>query len=452
MHMSKSRIFLAFMLFFVGGVALRSFFVVGELYALIGIGALVCVMLAFSRDMKVGLYAAMAGVSLIGMLWVSSFEPRQLVREKQAGKNITIEGEVVRDPEFRNNTQRLVVAPQSAPKEKIVVVALRYPEAAYGDTVRVTGMLKRPENFSGFDYAGYLAKDDIYFTMNYADVAVVREGSGVRRSLFAVKNRLKENINLAMPSPHASFVNGILLGDTADMPKELDEAFVASGVSHLTALSGYNITIIAVFIAFALSFFFTSSAVITALSVISIILFVLMTGASPSIVRAAIMGSALLLARHFGRQSAPLIVIVFAAFIMIVVNPRVLLFDIGFQLSFLAVLGLAYIAPYVQNKMARVPEFLKWKEAFVATISAQIAVLPLLAYQFGQVSLVAPLVNVLVLPLMPFAMLFGFLTGTAGFIAPLLAKIFAYPLWVITAYQLHVIEYFALLPHALISL
>ncbi|MEK7494101.1 MAG: ComEC/Rec2 family competence protein [Patescibacteria group bacterium] len=450
--MSKSRIFLALMLCFVGGVALRSFFVFGEIYALIGIGVLVCVMLAFSRDMKVVLYSAMAGVSLVGMLWFSSFELRQFALEKQVGTKMEIKGEVARDPEFHANTQRLVVAPYDTPKEKILVVAPRYPETAYGDTVRATGTLKRPENFSGFDYAGYLAKDDIYFTMNYADVALVREGNGVRRSLFAFKNRLKENIDLAMPSPHASFVNGILLGDTADMPKELNDAFVASGVSHLTALSGYNITIIAVFVAFALSFFFTSSGVITVLSIMGIALFVLMTGASPSVVRAAIMGIALLLARHFGRQSAPLIVIVFAAFTMIVFNPRVLLFDVGFQLSFLAVLGLAYVAPYLQKKMARLPEFLKWKESLTTTMSAQVVVLPLLIYQFGQVSLVSPLVNVLVLPLMPFAMLFGFLTGVAGFIAPLAAKIFAYPLWCITAYQIHVIEYFASLPHSLISL
>ena len=450
--MSKSRIFCAAMLCFVGGVALRSFFVVGEIYALIGIGMLVCVMLAFSRDIKVVMYAAMAGASFVGILWLSSFEPRQFALEKQVGIHVDIEGGVVRDPEFRGTTQRLVVAPHSAPTERIMVVAPRYPEAAYGDSVRVTGTLERPKNFSGFDYAGHLAKDDIYFTMNYADVAIVHEGSGIRRGLFSFKKRFKENIDLAMPSPHASFVNGILLGDTADMPKELTEAFVAAGVSHLTALSGYNITIIAVFVAFALSFFFTSSGAITALSIASIAVFVLMTGASPSVVRAAIMGIALLLARHFGRQSTPLIVIVFAAFTMIVFNPRILAFDVGFQLSFLAVLGLAYVAPYMQKKMTNVPEFLKWKESFTTTMSAQVVVLPLLVYQFGQISLVAPVVNVLVLPLMPFAMLFGFLAGAAGFIAPLAAKVFAYPLWCITAYQIHIIEYFASLPHALISL
>ena len=90
--MSKSRIFLAVMLFFVGGVALRSFFTIEEIYVLIGIGVLACVMLAFSRDMKVVLYSAMAGVSLVGMLWFASFEPRQFVLEKQVGTNITIEG------------------------------------------------------------------------------------------------------------------------------------------------------------------------------------------------------------------------------------------------------------------------------------------------------------------------------------------------------------------------
>ena len=178
-----------------------------------------------------------------------------------------------------------------------------------------------------------------------------------------------------MPSPHASFVNGILLGIPPTCLKNLMRRLSHQAyriLPHFRATTSLSSR----YLSRSRCRSFYVIGVITVLSIIGIALFVLMTGASPSVVRAAIMGVALLLARHAGRQSAPLIVIVFAAFVMIVANPRVLVFDIGFQLSFLAVLGLAYVAPYLQKKMMRVPEFLKWKEAFVATISAQIAVLP----------------------------------------------------------------------------
>ena len=144
--MSKSRILRGHAVFCRRRCA-RSFFAIEEIYVLIGIGVLVCVMLAFSRDMKVVLYSAMAGVSRLSVCYGFHHLNRGSSCRKQVGTNITIEGEVVRDPEFRNTTQRLVVAPQSASAEKILVVAPRYPETAYGDTVR-DGYTKRPENFS----------------------------------------------------------------------------------------------------------------------------------------------------------------------------------------------------------------------------------------------------------------------------------------------------------------
>ena len=172
-------------------------------------------------------------------------------------------------------------------------------------------------------------------------------------------------------------------------------------------------------------------------------MFVLMTGASPSVVRAAIMGGALLIARYFGRESGVLPILVCAAFIMVILNPKILAFDIGFQLSFLAVLGLAYIAPFFSKKLERWPEFFNLKKSFITTVSAQLTVLPLALLSFNQFSIIAPLANMLILPFVPLAMLFGFIVGAIGFVSAHLAQLFAYPLWLVTSYQLYVIEYFA---------
>jgi len=128
---------------------------------------------------------------------------------------------------------------------------------------------------------------------------------------------------------------------------------------------------------------------------------------------------------------------------MIIFNPKILVFDIGFQMSFLAVLGLAYIAPFFSKKLERWPDFFKLKESFVSTISAQLAVLPLALLSFNQFSIIAPLANMLILPFIPLAMFFGFIVGAAGFFSAHLAQIFAYPLWLITSYQLYIVEYLA---------
>lgn len=439
------------MVCFIGGVALRSFVFIENFYIFLACGVLAVAVVSFGRDTRSLLYGLLVLAGMFGMFWYGTFESHDLLLAGSVGKKIEIEGIIVKDPEIKNGGQQIVIAQNENPRERIVVSVNRYPEFAYGDTVRVSGTLKEPEVFDAFNYAAYLRKDDIYFVMRHANAVLVHEGSGIRRELYAFKKRFEHNISSAMSFPHSAFVNGMLLGATDEFPKELNDAFTTTGVSHLTALSGYNITVIIVFVSFLLSFIFPSSLVTTLLSLSAIALFVLMTGASPSAVRAALMGGALLAAREFGRLGNPIRILLCAACVMIFINPRILVFDVGFQLSFLAVLGLAYVSPYLMEKMRNVPEFLKLKESFVTTVSAQVAVLPLIAYQFHQVSVVAPLTNVLVLPLVPFAMLFGFLTGVAGFVSMRLAEVVAYPLWGITAFQLSVIEHFARFSYSSLS-
>ena len=449
--MSKSRIFLFLMLCFIGGVALRSLVFIGSFYLWFLFGVLTIAVFSFSRNRTALLYAALIAVTIAGALWYGRFVPEHLALERFVGQEAAREGSIVKDPEFKNTTQRLVVSFPEAPSERVLVIAKRYPEFGYGDVVRVSGTLEKPEPFDGFNYSAYLAKDSVYFTVSFANVALVKEGSGFARGLFALKRKFEENINAALSSPQSAFANGVLLGDTSGISKELNDAFIATGMSHITALSGYNITVMLIFTHLLLAQLLLPRTVVFWASVGIVAAFVVMTGASPSVVRAALMGLALLLARHLGREGSVLHILVFAACAMIVVNPRILAFDVGFQLSFLAVLGLAYIAPWLEAKLKRIPEAFKLKESFVATVSAQAAVLPLLLYQFHQVSLIAPLTNVLVLPLMPFVMLFGFAVGALGFVSYHAALAVAYPLWLALSYQLGVIHYFSQFSYAQIA-
>ena len=130
---------------------------------------------------------------------------------------------------------------------------------------------------------------------------------------------------------------------------------------------------------------------------------------------------------------------------MIWLNPFALVFDVGFQLSFLAVMGLLYIYPFLDNKFRKVPELWKLKELTLMTVSAQLAVVPLLIYYFHQFSALSLLANILILPFVPFAMLAGFVSGVGGMIFLPLGKIIGFTAWAITTYQIKIIEFFATL-------
>lgn len=449
--MSKSRVFLFLMLCFVGGVGLRSFVFVEGFWVLLGFGIIAIAVLSFSREPRVLLTAAMVAAALFGMWRFGASEPAALMLSSKVGQKVEFVGRIAGDPVRKNGQQRFYFEPNDAPKEKILVSTRRYPEFSHGDTVRVSGTLKKPENFSDFDYVAYLAKEGVYFTVSFADVTLMEEGSGLKRELYALKRMFEAHISSAMPFPHSAYLNGILLGDDAEMSKELKEAFIATGTSHVLALSGYNITVIIGFVFLIFSSFIMSRFTVVWLSVTVVALFVVMTGASPSVVRAGVMGAALVLARYFGRQGRVINVLIFAAFAMILFNPKILVFDVAFQLSFLALLGLVYIYPWLKEKLARVPELWTMKESFIMTVSAQVAVLPLLLYHFHQFSLVSPLVNTLILPAIPYAMLFGFLTGIAGFVSGFLTQIFSLPTLAFVAYQLGVIQFFSQFSYATLA-
>jgi len=247
-----------------------------------------------------------------------------------------------------------------------------------------------------------------------------------------------KSIEKILPEPQASFLAGLLFGFDKNIPKDLLEDFNKTGTRHIIALSGYNITIIASLIMGFLLWLGFWRKHAFAIAVIAIIFFVILTGASASVSRAAIMGILVLISQQVGRLSNPRNLLALAAFLMIVKEPTSLLNNIGLQLSFSATIGIIYLSPYLK----KLPEILK------TTLSAQIAVSPLILFYFRQISLISPLANLLVLPIIPITMLIGFVAVLIGTIYAPIGMFLAWPSWLFLSYEIKIIELLAKVPFA----
>lgn len=250
-----------------------------------------------------------------------------------------------------------------------------------------------------------------------------------------IREKIENRINKILPEPQASLLAGILLGRKRFLSENLIEKFNRTSTTHILVVSGYNITIIAALIIGFLNLLTISRKYSFWLALLGIIGFVWLIGPSPPVIRAMIMGILILLAIRMGRIYNITNALLLAAILMLLYDPSQLVHNISFQLSFAATIGIVYLYPRLR----------KLGEILGTTLSAQIAVFPFLAYYFGQISLISPLANLLVLPAVPLAMLFGAL-GIA------LGEFFTWPAWLFLAYIIKAVELLASLPFAAIQL
>ena len=382
---------------------------------------------------------------------------------KAGEKNIpvTLAGFIVENPDVNGSKSQLIfrakelIVPGNklAINELVLIYVNSFPEYKFGDELLVFGVLATPQNFlEDFDYVAYLKRRNLRTIMFYPKLEKEKYvGLGFfekakkdsYKKIFSLKDRFELAINKSISEPNASFLNGILLGSRQNISQEMTEAFSKTGTTHILAISGYNIMIISWAALAGLVWFFKRRMAFW-ISVFIIILFTVLTGASASVVRASIMGLLLLFANGYGRLYEPKNSIILAGFIMIFLNPFVLVFDIGFQLSFLAVIGLMYLYPYLDNKLKKVGKIGGLKEILLMTVSAQIVVAPLLIYYFKSFSLVSLPANVLILPFIPAAMFAGFISGLAGMIFLPLGQIIGWFAWSITTYQIEIVKFLSL--------
>lgn len=341
-------------------------------------------------------------------------------------------GKVVGDPDRREKSLRLIVSVTAVndvtAKGTLLVLADRDASIFYGDTVYAAGKIELPEVFETdtghmFDYPNYLAAQGVSAQMPFAHVEVVQSARlSLLGALFSIKHAFKESLARVLPEPEGAVMIGMLLGDKQGLPKEVTDAFVASGLIHIVVLSGYNIAIVAdaVFRVLAL----IPRGAQFGMGGVLIILFALMAGSGAATVRALLMALITLLARYFGRSALALRALAVAAGAMVLWNPYVLLYDPSFILSVLATFGLVTLSPWVEGWLPRFFIHVPFVRAIAAsTIAVQVFLLPALLYFSGVLSFFALPANVLVLPLVPATMLLGFVAGLLGLLSPALGFI-----------------------------
>ncbi len=327
-----------------------------------------------------------------------------------------------------------------------------YPLYYYGDTVRVSGMMEKPGAIENFSYDQYLSLDDIYAVMYRARVELINphEGLSVLSALFSFKEGFEDRINRLFPEPHASFMAGLLTGTRKGIPDALNASFRTVGLTHIIAISGYNISIIITLIGNALFWLPLKQRFIP--SILAITVFTIFVGASAAVVRAAIMGVLGLIAIRMERLPHARLTVLWAAFFMVLWNPKYLWYDSGFQLSFAAVIGLMEISPLIERYCKIFPETLGIRESLQMTMSAQIATLPLCAMFFGELSLIAPIANILAAPVIPLSMLLGFTAVVMSFLSQTLALMIAYVGWLLLQWIILVATFLSYVPYASVPL
>ena len=388
----------------------------------------------------------------------------------QAG-DVELEGVVIRAPDERDTYTNLRVrveslrsldSNQAIEVEGLMLVrASAGDEWAYGDRLRLQGSLVTPAEDESFSYRDYLARSGVYSYMAYPRTERLGRGEGnpLLAGVYAFHKRGVETLYRIFPDPEASLMAGILLGEPQGIPAEVQADFRATGASHIIAISGFNITLVASLFTTMFSRWLgrRRGAVMAA---VGIGLYVLLVGASAAVVRAALLGWLTLFARQVGRRQNGLNSLAFAGALMAVQNPLVL-WDGGFLLSFSATAGLMlYAEPFVNA-------FKKWAgrwlpaetvnklagpvgEYVLTTLAAQVTLLPLLLSLFQQLPLTSLVVNPLILPAQPPLMLLGGLALGLGLIYPPLGQAAAALTWPFTAYTIRVVELFAKVPGGVI--
>ncbi len=455
--MTSSQILLYLCLSFIGGVFLSSIITIPQIYLL---GFLVFGILPISIfwQSKKLVVIGFSILFLVVGIWrhqLAEFKVlnNELRKYNDLSQKITLIGEIIKEPDIREKNIKLTVRPEKI-EGKVLVTTNRYPEYHYGDKLKITGKLESPKELGDFDYPGYLAKDGIYSVIYWPKIELLeRENyqsltSIIYAKILSFKNKLRQSISQNLSPPQSSILSAMILGDKKQISEDLKQSLNRAGVRHITAISGLHVTIltsILMTILIGLGFWRQQAFYF---SIILIVLFIVLSGLQPSAIRAGIMGGLFLLGQYLGRLSLSSHSIFFAAALMLAQNPLLLKLDVGFQLSFLAMMGIIYLMPIFQEWFKKVPNDFQLRNILAMTFSAQIFTLPILIYNFGYISFVAPITNLLIVPWLYLIMLFGFLFAFFGAIWQPLGWILSLPTWFLLTYVIKIVDISSKIPFA----
>ncbi len=362
-------------------------------------------------------------------------------------QRVHLQGAIVAEPDVRPDRVQLSVRPEwirldsgSIITQTRGLILVRVPTTTlkYGDTVEVAGALGSPPRMATFDFRLYLTRRDIVAWI--AQPESVRatggwHGNPLLAALLHVRDRVRQAVCNACP-PSSAVLTGILIGDENFIPADVAEDFRRTGTSHIVAISGFNVSMVIALVVALLSRVLNRRRVaLVALPAVAV--YVVFVGASASVVRAGVMAGIALIGMALYRQGFTLNTLCAAAALILAVEPQ-MLFDIGFQLSFTATLGLVLFADrfsepsrqFWERRIAQ-PRLRKAVNLFadgaLVTLAAQVTTLPLLMAYFGQVPLLSLIVNTLILPLQPLIMILGSVSAALAALFPMLSDLALFP-------------------------
>lgn len=389
------------------------------------------------------------GLATIRLMYLTNIEKEMYEEvEKFLDKNVEAAGFASREPEAGNSGMKYVFKlseiegerVESRQKLKNLQVIVSYSslqKIEYGQVCTISGVLEKPGVIENFNYGDYLKTKGIYFTIRYPEIFCTQENQGniIFRKIYQFKNSLISLIAKKMPEPQSSLLIGLILGEKRQFTEMFEQNQRRAGVLHVVAASGYNVSF--VILAGNTVFFLINYKKRIILLLILIWLYCVIAGLSASIVRATIMASFVLTAQIFGSKASVHLTLVYGITVFVLVNPYVI-YDIGFQLSIVATIGLVYLLPVISDmiklesfeKNATFKYFKQYIELGLASFACTVMTLPISIASFGTISILSVITNVLVLPVIETSMLLGVIGILIDFIFTPVARFIFLVVWV----------------------
>ncbi|MFH1426829.1 MAG: ComEC/Rec2 family competence protein [Candidatus Kerfeldbacteria bacterium] len=360
-------------------------------------------------------------------------------------------GIIVREPELRLSSQRLVVQTDAVDGLVLVTASLQ-PRYRVGDMVKLSCELEQPEPFDGFRYDKYLERYGITAQCYRPSIHLAGRETSLSTIILDAKQRLKSSFQYVVAPPEQTIVLGALFGDKRAIPAEIMDAFRATGTSHLLVISGLHVSLLTQMAAIVLKQMRIRRRWLIVSVILFLIAYVFASGMQSSAIRAAMFGSAVLVAELFGRRNQSLRLLVLAATGMLALNPLLLFYDAGFQLSFGATAGIIVFSKRFERYCRFIPNVLGLRGAAATSLSAIIATAPVIAYSFHQFSLIALPLNIILVPLMPIVLTMAVIVVITAICWPAAASLAGIPLYYSLHLMVGVVQRAAEIPNASLSI
>lgn len=438
-----------FLFLWLCGILLGDFFVFSPQIFFVIFGLSLFISLFFKADLKI--LFLFYSIFFVGIFWrqihaTNCFDDEKLcyynnsqielvgevlaVKEKLATRQLIVKADFINIKNIKHSVEGLVLINQQL-----------FPHYYPGDILHLKLKPSGLEELPSVGYRNYLMKEGIFSLAYQPQIILLDHHNNWRRVFFQFRQATMSRLKRTVKEPTASLLNAIILNETGGLSKKINDGFSRLGLTHIVAISGGHLVII-ISILSAIFFNFGWSRKKSGWLVVLLIFFyIILVGAPASAVRSGLMAFFLLSANYFGYLPRFGLILLWSASIMALINPLVLLFDVGFQLSFMAVFGLAYLSKIVSSWLFFLPDWRSFKEIIVSTISAQIATLPLIMFHFGSFSLWSLLANLLILPSVPLLMILSLLNFFVLWLSFSLSVVLGFLNSLIIGYWLLVIDF-----------